>query len=55
MAKEAEVGTLVLTHLSNRYKDREVLRKEAAEIFPNTVVPADFDLFIMTKTGIRSA
>ncbi len=55
VAKEAGVGTLVLTHLSNRYKDREVLRKEAAEIFQNTVVPADFDLFIMTKTGIRSA
>lgn len=55
VAKEAEVGTLILTHISNRYKDREVLRKEAAEIFPNTLVPADFDFYVMTKNGIRLA
>ncbi len=53
VAKEAGVGTLVLTHISNRYKDREILLKEATEIFPNTLVPSDFDLYIMTKNGIR--
>lgn len=54
VAKEADVGTLLLTHISNRYKDREVLRREAAEIFPNTFVPSDFDFFTMTKKGLKS-
>jgi ribonuclease Z len=33
---------LALTHLSNRYFGGEVAR-EARTIFPNTVVPKDFD------------
>ena len=33
---------LALTHLSTRYFPREV-RDEAREVFPNTVVPHDFD------------
>ncbi len=55
VAKEAGVGTLFLTHISNRYKNRDVLLREATEIFPNTLVPSDFDLYTMTKNGIRSA
>jgi ribonuclease Z len=34
---------LALTHLSTRYFPREV-RDEAREVFPDTVVPRDFDL-----------
>jgi ribonuclease Z len=43
IAREAEVGLLALTHLSNRYFGPEVVR-EARTIFPETVVPKDFDV-----------
>ncbi len=42
VAGAAEVELLALTHLSNRYFGGEVAR-EARTIFPNTVVPKDFD------------
>lgn len=42
VARAAEVELLALTHLSNRYFGGEVAR-EARTIFPNTVVPRDFD------------
>ena len=43
LARDAEVGLLALTHLSNRYFGPEVAR-EARTIFPETVVPRDFDV-----------
>ena len=43
IARAAEVGLLALTHLSNRYFGPEVAR-EAREIFPDAVVPRDFDV-----------
>ncbi|HEX3687379.1 MAG TPA: ribonuclease Z [Gaiellaceae bacterium] len=43
LAREAEVGLLALTHLSNRYFGPEVAR-EARTIFAETVVPKDFDV-----------
>jgi ribonuclease Z len=42
-AQEADVGLLALTHLSARYPPSAVA-DEARELFPNTVVPRDFDL-----------
>ena len=42
IARDAGVRLLVLTHLSTRYFPREV-RDEAREVFPDTVVPRDFD------------
>jgi ribonuclease Z len=42
LAREAEVRLLALTHLSTRYGGGE-LRDEARAVFPNTVVPRDFD------------
>ena len=42
VARAAEVELLAVTHLSNRYFGGEVSR-EARTIFPNTVVPKDFD------------
>jgi ribonuclease Z len=42
VARAAGVGLLALTHLSSRYFARDV-RREAETIFPNTVVPKDFD------------
>jgi ribonuclease Z len=41
-AHDAEVGLLALMHLSTRYFPRDV-RDEARAVFPNTVVPRDFD------------
>ncbi len=43
IARDAEVGLLALIHLSNRYFGPEVAR-EARTIFPDTVVPKDFDV-----------
>ncbi|HVA31974.1 MAG TPA: ribonuclease Z [Gaiellaceae bacterium] len=43
VARLAEVRLLALTHVSTRYFGSELAR-EAREIFPETVVPRDFDL-----------
>jgi ribonuclease Z len=43
IARRAGVGLLALTHLSNRYFGAEIAR-EARAIFPETVVPRDFDV-----------
>src|SRR5438552_3218384 len=43
IARAAEVRLLALTHVSNRYFGPEVAR-EAREIFPQTIVPRDFDV-----------
>jgi ribonuclease Z len=43
LARAAEVGLLALTHLSNRYFGPEAAR-EARAVFPDTVVPRDFDI-----------
>ena len=42
VARDAGVKLLALTHVSNRYSGGDVER-EAREIFPETVVPRDFD------------
>ena len=42
LAREAEVGQLLLTHISGRYKSEEILA-EAARLFPRVRVAADFD------------
>lgn len=44
LAKEAGVGQLILTHLSRRYRERDV-RKEAQAIFPNTIIARDLDSY----------
>lgn len=42
VAKEANVKLLVLTHISNRYKNDETLLEQAKSIFKNTIVARDF-------------
>jgi ribonuclease Z len=44
LARDADVGHLYLTHISRRYREREI-HKEAAAIFPNVTVARDFDQF----------
>jgi len=48
LAREVGVKTLILTHLSRRYRERDV-RNEAREIFPNTYVARDLDHFQITR------
>jgi ribonuclease Z len=43
IAREADVKLLALTHLSPRYVGGQVVR-EARAVFPDTVVPKDFDI-----------
>jgi len=44
LAAQAGVAHLILTHISRRYREREVLA-EAQAIFPNTIVARDFAAF----------
>lgn len=44
LAKQAGVKKLILTHISRRYREKDVL-KEAQEVFPNTAVARDFDTY----------
>jgi ribonuclease Z len=42
IAKKAKVKKLVLTHISARYDNAEILLKQAKKLFKNTVVAEDF-------------
>jgi ribonuclease Z len=44
LAKRAGVAQLVLTHVSRRYREKDILA-EAQEVFPNVQVARDFDTF----------
>lgn len=44
LAKDAGVKNLYLTHLSRRYRERDVL-EEAQSVMPNAIVARDFDRF----------
>ena len=48
LACEANVRQLILTHISRRYSEKEVLA-EARSIFPETVVARDFDHYRIQK------
>jgi ribonuclease Z len=50
LAIEAGVKTLILTHLSRRYFERDVLQ-EAQLAFPNSYVARDFDHFQISREG----
>jgi ribonuclease Z len=47
-AAECGVGTLLLTHVSRRYRERDVVQ-EARRYFPNSYVVRDFDRFLIAK------
>jgi ribonuclease Z len=44
LALQAGVKKLILTHISRRYREKDIL-KEAQSVFPNTSVARDFDVF----------
>jgi ribonuclease Z len=44
LARQAGVGHLILTHISRRYRERDVLA-EAQSLFTNSNVARDFDHF----------
>ncbi len=48
LARDAGVKQLYLTHLSRRYRERDVL-EEAQKIFPDTHVARDFDQYKILK------
>ncbi len=52
LAQEANVKTLILTHLSRRYYASDI-RTEAQAIFPNTFVAQDFDHFHISRKGAQ--
>ncbi len=49
IAKEACAQRLVLTHISNRYSDPELLAAEASEVFPNVIAARDLMSLIITS------
>lgn len=55
VAERAGVCHLILTHISNRYDDREAVRREAATVFPESYVADDMDLFELTRKGLSLA
>jgi ribonuclease Z len=48
LAAKAEAKLLILTHISRRYRDRDV-EKEALPVFQNTILARDFDHFSISK------
>ena len=50
LATKAGVGQLILTHLSRRYREKDVLA-EAQAFFPNVRVARDFDVFSIKQEG----
>jgi ribonuclease Z len=50
LAVSAGVGQLILTHLSRRYREKDVLA-EAQTVFPNVHVARDFDIFPIKQEG----
>ncbi len=44
LAQRAGVGQLILTHVSRRYRERDILA-EVRSVFPSAVVARDFDAF----------
>ena len=48
LAEKANAGQLFLTHISRRYREKDV-ENEARKIFPNTFVAWDFDNYMIKR------
>ncbi|MDA3891839.1 MAG: ribonuclease Z [Salinivirgaceae bacterium] len=53
IAKKAGVGKLILGHFSNRYKNLDLLQKEAQEEFKNTELALDGKVFDIEIIGVK--
>jgi ribonuclease Z len=51
LARDAGVHRLVLTHISRRYREAQIL-EEARSVFPDTVVARDFDQFRVLRRDV---
>ncbi|MEW6178811.1 MAG: ribonuclease Z [Chloroflexota bacterium] len=49
LAQAAQVGQLFLTHLSRRYREKDILA-EAQSVFERTIVARDFDVYQIRRT-----
>ncbi len=49
MARDADVGRLILGHFSSRYKDNRVLLEEALSIFPRTLLADEGRTFVIDQ------
>jgi ribonuclease Z len=52
LAKKAGVRKLILTHISRRYRDKDVLQ-EAQAFFPETALARDFDTFTVKHDQVE--
>jgi ribonuclease Z len=50
LAVKAGVKKLIITHISRRYREKDVI-KEAQAVYPNAVVARDFDVFQVKREG----
>ena len=51
VAREAEVGRLILTHISPRYETSDGLVEEARVVFANTEAASDFASFDVPRNA----
>ncbi len=49
-AKDANVGTLIINHVSRRYRERDII-DEARAVFPQTYVARDFDHYVVRRNA----
>lgn len=50
LARDCNVGALYLTHISRRYRERQI-REDALAVFPNVTVARDFDQVQIRRAG----
>ncbi len=55
IASEAGVGSLIMTHVSHRYTNREALVTEAKTVFPESYVAEDMRMFEVLRNGLRQS
>jgi ribonuclease Z len=54
LARDADVHHLILTHISRRYRESDIL-EEARAIMPNTTVARDLDRYRVLREEVARA
>lgn len=52
VASKAGVGALILTHISNRYDTTDGMLAQSKEVFPDTFVANDMDVYRADRSGV---